>query len=119
MNKQNVLFQGNEHSDAPEELILTGGLEEVKQIRDTFKDLFPHKDKLYKVCLDLELYSVPEESDWRHDASYVILYIQGDTPTPDDIYVYQYHQSKYDAADQIETGSISLNELEEFLTKKQ
>lgn len=115
METQKVTFY-SDYSNAPEELNCVATLEDIKILRDLHEKLKPHSKQIHKICVDVCLYEPLEDNNWSTDIDYVIMHIN--SLDQDDITVYQYLQSSRDASDQIETGGISLNELEAYLKSK-
>ena len=115
MKKIEVAFKGNEYSEAPNEMILIGSLDDIRKLRDLHAQLLPIKKNIWSVNSNIQLFDIPEDCDWRYDTHHVIMYIGNDN---DNITVYQYIQGKYDASDQIESNAIFLNELESYLLKE-
>lgn len=100
--------------DVPETLeLLDGiGISDVENIRNIYKSLQLFKKDIWNVNLNIQLFDIPEDCDFRYDVCYLTLYLMGDGS---DIRVYQYYQNKYDASHQMESAEISLNELEQYL----
>ncbi len=116
METVNVTFRSNEYSNAPNELECVATLEDIQKIRDTVKEVRALKtcDNIDTLVLNITLYSYPNEVNWKSDVNHVSVHVIGPNAS-DDINVYQFYQSKWDAGDQIESDQISLNKLEKYL----
>lgn len=99
--------------DEPEHLINVATIEDVETIYKVGEALKELSREVFSVNVDLVLFDMPEDSDFRYDVAYVTCYIG----LNGEVTAYQYFQSKYDASIQIESDAINLDELVEFLNK--
>lgn len=97
---------------APETLVNVASLEDIKKIyrvADAIKDVA--KD-VFSFAVDAVLFDVPENNEFMYNVAYVRCYIG----LNGEVSAYQYFQSKWDASLQIESESIDLEALKEYLT---
>lgn len=99
--------------NSPEHLVNVASLEDIEKILNVAKVLTPFYNEVFSVAIDVVLFDLPEDSEFRYDVAYVRCYIG----VNGEVSAYQYFQSKWDAATQIESESIDLEELKEYLTK--
>lgn len=113
MKTIDIAFTTDDYN-APDHLINVATIEDVETIYKVGKALKDLSREVFSVNVDVVLFDIPEDSDFRYDVTYVICYIG----LNGEVTAYQYFQSKYDASIQIESDAINLDELVEFLNKE-
>lgn len=108
-----ITFTTSEY-DTPDELINVATLEDIEKIYKIADALKGMERDLFSFAVDVELFGIPEDSEFRHNVSYVKCYLN----TDGEVSAYQYFQSKYDTRDQIESDYIDLKELKRYLSEK-
>lgn len=111
-----VEYKSSDFSEAPDELENVATTYEINKIKDVVNALWAVKSKVFSVNVDVQLFAL-KTNDWRWDVSYVTVYLPSSGKTGD-VKLFQYLQSKYDAADSIESEGFTLKELEDFLKNK-
>ena len=108
-----VVFTTNDY-DAPERLINVATLEDIEKIYKIADALKGMERDLFSFAVDVVLFDIPEDSEFRYNVSYVKCYLSKDG----EVSAYQYFQGKYDARDQVESDCIDLKELKRYLIEK-
>lgn len=98
--------------DSPETLVNVASLEDIEKIYRVANALKDVAKDVFSFAVDAVLFDVPENSEFRYDVGYVRCYIG----LNGEVSAYQYFQSKWDASLQIESESIDLEALKEYLT---
>ena len=98
-----------ENFNTPEKLVNVSSPEQIKKIYEVAEALKPFQKDLFSFNMDMVLFDIPEDCDFRYDIGYLRCYI--DVFGDGKISVYQYFQNKWDSAIQIESESIDLEEL--------
>lgn len=100
--------------NTPDELINVATLENIEKIYKMADALKGMAKDLHFFAVDVVLFDIPEDSEFRYNVSYVKCYLS----TDGEVTAYQYFQNKYDAGDQIESDYIDLKELKRYLSEK-
>lgn len=101
-----------DHWDSPENLINIASLEDIEKIYRVGNALKDVAKDVFSFAVDTILFDIPEDCEFRYDVAYVRCYIG----LNGEISAYQYFQNKWDAGVQIESESIDLEALKEYLT---
>lgn len=109
-----IAFTTNDYN-TPDELINVATLEDIEKIYKIADALKGVERDLISFAVNVELFGIPEDSEFRHNVSYVMCYLN----TDGEVSAYQYFQSKYDASDLIESDYIDLKELKRYLSEKE
>ena len=100
--------------DLPENLVNVASLEDIEKIYRVANALKDVAKDVFSFAVDTVLFDIPEDCEFRYEVAYVRCYIG----LNGEISAYQYFQNKWDASVQIESESIDLEALKEYLTAK-
>lgn len=106
-----ILFNTDEW-DAPENLVNVASLEDIEKIYRVANALKDVAKDMFSFAVDAVLFDIPEDCEFMYDVGYVRCYIG----LNGEVSAYQYFESKWDASVQIESESIDLEALKEYLT---
>lgn len=98
--------------DTPKNLVNIASLEDIEKIYKVGNALKDVAKDVFSFAVDVVLFDIPEDCEFRYDVAYVRCYIG----LNGEISAYQYFQNKWDASSQIESERIDLEVLKEYLT---
>lgn len=101
-----------EYTDVPDYLENIASLEDIEKIYRVANALKDVSKDVFSFAVDAVLFDIPEDCEFRYDVAYVRCYIG----LNGEVSAYQYFQNKWDASVQIESESIDLEALKEYLT---